>query len=88
MKCAIRLLLLCHDRRAVAIYTVLAVYRFAVSLPNMMLVSAMSTNDLFQSARLDEQIKGGKKRVSKEDLQMSPKLTAETRISWSTHENA
>jgi hypothetical protein len=54
----------------------------------MMLVSAMSTNDLFQSAPLDEQIKGGKKRVSEEDLQMSLTFTAETRISWSAHENA
>jgi hypothetical protein len=88
VKCAIRLLLLCHDRRAVAIYTVLAAYRLAVSLPNMMLVSAMSTNDLFQSAPLGEQIKGGKKRGSKEDLHMSLKLTAETPISWSAHENA
>ena len=62
MKCAIRLLRLFYDRRAVAIYTVLAAYRFAVSLPNMMLVSAMSTNDLFQSAPLDEQMKGAKKK--------------------------
>jgi hypothetical protein len=54
----------------------------------MMLVSAMSTNDLFQSAPLGEQIKDGRKRGSKEDLQISLKLTAETPISWSAHENA
>jgi hypothetical protein len=33
-----------------------------VFLPDMMLVSAMSTNDLFQSMPQDEQMKGGKKK--------------------------